>query len=103
MSNLRDSATTNTTITITWDPAVSPDDCGPVLYYNVIATSLADASDRNTIVTSQTIAGLSGLRNGTSYNVSVAAVNRAGSGPSSTIIVTGNAICKQFITLCRHI
>ena len=99
VSNLRNSATTNTTIIITWDPAISPG-CGSVLYYNVIATSLADASDRNAIVTSQTIAGFSGLMNGTSYNISVAAVNRAGSGPSSTINVTGNAICKQFITLC---
>ena len=100
---MRNTATPNATIIVTWDPAVSPDDCGPVLYYNVIATSLADASYRITIVTSQTIAGFSGLRNGTSYNISVAAVNRAGSGPSSTIIVTGNAIGKQFITLCRHI
>ena len=97
VSNLRNIATTNTTITITWDPAISPSDCGPVLYYNVIAASLADASDRDTIVTSQTIAGLSGLRNGTSYNISVAAVNRAGSGPSSTIIVTGNSIGKEFL------
>ena len=97
VSNLRSSATTNTTVIITWDPAVSPNDCGPVLYYNVIATSLADASDRNTIVTNQTIAGFSGLRNGTSYNISVAAVNRVGSGPSSTIIVTGNAIGKLFL------
>ena len=97
VSNLRNTATTNTTITITWDPAVSPSDCGPVLYYNVIATSLADASDRYTIVTSQTIAGLCGLRNGTSYNIRVTAVNRAGSGPSSTIIVTGNSIGKEFL------
>ena len=104
VSNLRNCATTNTTITIIWDPAVSPSDCGPVLYYNVIATSLADASDRNTIVTSQTIAGLSGLRNDTSYNISVAAVNKAGSGLSSTIIVTDNSIGKEFLMfICRYI
>ena len=102
MSNLRNSATPNATIIVSWDPANSANDCGPVLYY-MTATSLADTSYRITIVTSQTIAIFSGLRNGTSYNISVAAVNRAGSGPSSTIIVTGNAICKQFITLCRHI
>ena len=97
VSNLRNTATTNTTIIITWNPAISPSDCGPVLYYTVTATSLADASDRNIIVTSQTIAGLSGLRNGTSYTISVAAVNRVGSGPSSTIIVRGNTIGKQFL------
>ena len=94
MSGLKNTATTNATITITWDPTVSPSDCGPVLYYTLTATSLADASDRIIIVTSQTVAVFSSLMNGTLYNISVAAVNRAGSGPSSTIIVTGNAIGK---------
>ena len=94
VSGLRNTATTNATITITWDPTVSPSDCGPVLYYTLTATSLADASDRIIIVTSQTVAVFSSLMNGTLYNISVAAVNRAGSGPSSTIIVTGNAIGK---------
>ena len=93
VSNLRNSPTPNATIIVSWDPAISTNDCGPVLYY-MTATSLADASYRITIVTNQTIAILSGLINDTLYNISVAAVNRAGSGPSSTIIVTGIAICK---------
>ena len=80
--------TTDTTIIITWDPADSPGDCGPVLYYTVTATSLADASDRNTIVWGPR-AEFSDLINGTNYNISITAVNRAGSGLSSTIIVTG--------------
>ena len=87
--NLRH-ATTSTTIIITWDPAVTPSDCGPVFYYTVTATSLADGSVKSFQRPSQTSAKFSNLINGTSYTISVAAVNRVGSGPSSTIIFTGN-------------
>ena len=86
--------TANTTITA-WDPAVSPSDCGPVLHYIVTAESLVDASDNITIKARQNRAEFSSIMKGTNYTISVAAVNRAGSGPSSTIIVTGSAEGKQ--------
>ena len=98
MSNLRSSITTDTTIIITWDPADSSVDCGPVLYYTVSIVNLCNAPDMSMIVTNQTIAEFSNLRNGNLYHVSVAAVNRAGSGPSLMIIVTtltGNEGGKQ--------
>ena len=88
ISNLRSSITTNTTITIVWDPAVSPSNCGPVFYYNVSIVNLCNAPAISTIVTYQTTTLFSNLRNGNSYTISVAAVNRAGSGPSSMITVT---------------
>ena len=91
------SNTTNTTIIITWDRAISPNDCGSVLSYDVIATSLADASDRSTKRPTRERAEFDDLIMGINYTISVAAVNRAGTGPSSTIIVTGNTIgtyCK---------
>ena len=94
--------TTDTTIIITWDPADYPDDCGPVFYYTVTATSLADASDRNTIVWGPRVE-LSDLINGTEYNISVAAVNRAGSGPSSTIIFAGNGRGSYVNNMCKLI
>ena len=85
-------ATTNAAVIITWNPTFDASDCGPVLYYTVTATSLADVSDRSTVVWGPR-AELSNLLNGTNYNISVAAVNRAGSGPSSTVIVvTGNGM-----------
>ena len=96
------SNTTNTTIIITWNPAISPD-CGPVLSYTVSATNLVDGSVRNPGRLSQRVAEFSNLIDGTNYNISVAAVNRAGTGPSSTIIVTGNAIgtyCKITFSIC---
>ena len=79
---------TNTAIAVVWDPAVAPSDCGPVLYYIVTATSLADASDRNTKRTNQTRAEFSNLLNNANYNISVVAVNRVCTGPSSMITVT---------------
>ena len=86
VSNLRDTMVTNTTITVVWNPADSPY-CGPVFYYIVTAISLADDGDRNTIVW-EPRAEFSDLINGTNYSISVAAVNRAGTGPSSMINVT---------------
>ena len=97
VSNLR-SATTNTTIIITWDPADSPNDCGPVLRYTVTATSLDDDSISSPERLNIRVAEFSSLINGTFYNISVAAVNRAGTGPSSTIIVTGNTGIYRKIT-----
>ena len=88
------STATNMTIIITWDPAVSPDDCGPVLSHTVTATSLADDTVRSPNRLNQTGAKFSDLINGINYTISVAAFNRAGTGPSSTINVTGNAIGK---------
>ena len=85
--NLRN-ITTNTAVIITWNSTFDASDCGPVLYYTVTATSLTDDSDRNTIVVWGTRAELSDLINGINYIISVAAVNRAGTGPSSMINVT---------------
>ena len=81
--------TTDTTIIITWDPADRPGGCGPVFYYTLTATSLDDGSV-STQRPSQTRAEFSNLLSGTNYTISVAAVNRAGSGPSSTITVISN-------------
>ena len=86
-SNLRYLTRTTNTITIVWGPADSPN-CGPVLYYTVIIVNSVDANDMNTTVTSERGIEFSNLTNGTSYNISVAAVNRAGTGLTSTISVT---------------
>ena len=91
VSNLKNTAT-NTTIIITWDPAASPDDCGPVFSHAVTATSLADGTVRTPKRLNQTGAEFSNLIKDINYTFSVAAVNRAGIGPLSTINVTGNAI-----------
>ena len=69
-----------------WDPADSPN-CGPVLYYTVTIVNSVDDNDRNTIESSGTRAEFSNLVNGTNYTFSVAAVNRAGTGATSRIIV----------------
>ena len=92
------SDTTDTAIIITWDPADSPNDCGSVLRYTVTATSLVDGSVRSPERLNQRVAEFSSLINGTNYAISVAAVNRAGTGPSSTIIVTGNTGMYRKIT-----
>ena len=87
--NLRN-ITTDTTITITWDPADSPSGCEPVFYYTVTVVNLANNNVRNPITEWRLRAEFSDLINGTNYTISVAAVNRAGSGPSLAINVTGN-------------
>ena len=84
--------TTNTTITITWDPADSPNGCEPVFYYTVTVVNLANNNVRNPITVWRPRTEFSDLINGTNYSISVAAVNRAGNGQSSTIDVTGNAV-----------
>ena len=86
MTNLRSSNRDRNTITIVWDPADSPN-CGPVLYYTVTIVNSVDATDINTTVTSERGIEFSNLINGTSYNISVAAVNRAGTGPTFTVVV----------------
>ena len=88
--NLTD-ATTETGIIITWAPAVTPEDCGPVFYYIATATSLDDGSVWSIKRPSQTRAFFDNLMSGINYTISVVAVNRVGSGPPETIIVTGNA------------
>ena len=80
-------AVATTEITVEWDEAVSPSGCGPVFYYIVTAVNLADASDMITIETLENVTEVSNLRNCTSYDISVAAVNRAGTGPSSMVTV----------------
>ena len=83
--NLRSTRITKTTITVMWDDAVSPSDCGPVLHYDV---TIMGSSFLNNMDTQQTRADYSNLPNGANYTISVAAVNRAGTGTSSMITVT---------------
>ena len=88
---MRSSRSTFTTITIVWDSADSPN-CGPILYYIVTIRNLNDVADMNTTITSQNEAELSSLINSTSYNISVTAVNRADSGPTTSIITNTTII-----------
>ena len=82
MSNLRSLERSRNGITIAWDPADSPN-CGPVLYYNVTIVNVM-----NTTQLSETRVEFSNLISGILYTFNVAAVNKAGIGPTSTIIVT---------------
>ena len=86
VSNLRYLTRTRNTITVVWDPADSPN-CGPVLYYNVTIVNSVDDNDRDTTDTSGTRAEFSNLIIGTNYTIIVAAVNRAGAGLTSAIIL----------------
>ena len=70
-----------------WDLADSPN-CGPVLYYTVTIVNSVNATDMNTTQLSVTRVEFSNLINGTFYTFNVAAVNRAGAGSTTTIIVT---------------
>ena len=90
VSNLESSNTANT-ITIEWDSAISPSSCGSVRYI-VTVVNVTDAGDIKIINQVQNKIDFTNLMIGTNYTISVAAVNRAGSGPLSTINVTGNAI-----------
>ena len=118
VSNLRISEmTTNTTIRVEWDPADSPSECGPVFYYIVTIVNLDDPSDMNSTEETGNRAEISNLNIGTSYNISVAAVNRVGTGPISTITETTNTegelysvfiqyqcfYCSVLNQLCTHI
>ena len=104
VSNSRSSERTRNTITIVWDPARSPN-CGPVLYYIVTIVNSVDDNDRNATELSGTRAVLSNLINDTSYNISVAAVNWVGTGPTSTISVTTltDEEGKQYIYVCTYL
>ena len=84
VQNLRNSSTA-TEIIIEWDSPDGPSNCGPVFYYIVTIVG------RNAMNTFEERAEFSDLINGTNYTISVAAVNRAGTGPTSMITVTGNA------------
>ena len=88
IDNLEEVTVTTTEATVMWDQAVSPSDCGPVFYYVVTAVNLMAPINMITIATSNNIATVSNLRSDTSYNISVAAVNRVGTGSSSVITVT---------------
>ena len=81
VQNLRSSKVA-TAIIIEWDPPNSPSDCGPVFYY------IVTVDGRNPMNVFEERTGFSNLINGTNYTISVAAVNRAGTGPASTINVT---------------
>lgn len=84
--NLRSTKVSSNMIAVQWKAAISRG-CGPV-YYIVSAVNLASSSDMVTIVTSQTKAEFSDLANDTEYAITVTAVNRASTGPSSMINVT---------------
>ena len=90
VSNLRTPGRNRNKITIVWDPADNPkyNYCGPILYYIVTIVNSLNATDMNITEINKRTTEFSNLINGTSYNISVAAVNKVGTGPSSTIIVT---------------
>ena len=85
VKNLRSNSVTTNEITVMWDPAVSPSGCGPVFYYIVTAVNLMDSSTI-TMEAFGNVATIRMLSDGTTYHISVAAVNRAGTGPSSSMI-----------------
>ena len=85
--NLRSSRQTTNSITVVWDPADSPN-CGRVLYYIVTIVNLNDTTDRNTTELSGLTVEFSNLTNDTSYDITVAAVNRAGTGQISALPVS---------------
>ena len=87
---MKSSRTANTT-TIEWDSAISRSGCGDV-HYIVTVVNLMDAGDMRMFNQTQNKINITNSNNGTVYNISVVAVNSAGTGPLSTIIVTGNAI-----------
>ena len=90
VSNFKSSRTANIT-TVEWNSAISHSGCGDVCYI-VTVVNLMDAGDVRMINQTQNKINITNSNNGAMYNISVAAVNRAGTGPLSTIIVTGNAI-----------
>ena len=88
ISSLDSPAKTNTTITVEWDAANSSN-CGPVLYYNVTIVNSVNGTEMNTTTLNDRELKFFNLMSGTAYNISVAAVNRAG---------TGNEFTKTFTT-----
>jgi len=92
--NLRNFRRTTNAIEIMWDPADSPN-CGPVLYYNVIIVNSVDVNDMNITESSGSTIELSNLIKSTTYIISVAAINRAGTGPTSTINITTLVVDRE--------
>ena len=88
VSNLRNSSTEDT-ITIEWNSASGNSACGPVSYI-VTVVNLMNGNVNN-FEQRQNKIDFTDLRNSTMYNITVVAVNRAGNGESSAIVVTGNA------------
>ena len=88
VESLRNITVTNTTIKVVWNDAVSPNGCGTVFYYIAIAVNLMDRSDMMTMEPRDNVTEFSNLINGTSYEISVFAINRVGNGTSSMINVT---------------
>ena len=89
VDNLRVAQVAPTKITVMWNDALSPTTrCGPVIFYDVTIVNLMDPSEMMTVERRDNVTGFYNLRSNTSYNISVAAVNRAGTGPSSVITVT---------------
>ena len=80
----------NTSLIVTWDPAVNPQ-CGGVLLYLVTISSSCSVMDNIIIVTdlSKSTATFSNLRN-IGYNVTVAAVSRTSVGVTSITTTSGN-------------
>ena len=85
-----ENSSTRDTITIEWDSASGNSACGPVEYI-VTVVNLMDGNVHE-VEESQTTITFDDLINDIMYEISVAAINRAGRGPSSPpISVTGNA------------
>jgi len=101
ISNLRNFRRTSNKIEIVWDPADhdSPN-CGPVLYYYVIIVNSVDVNDMNITQSSEIRAKVSNLIKTTTYIISVAAVNRGGTGPTSTINITTLVVDEEGMYIC---
>ena len=78
---------TNTAISISWDHATSPADCGTISYIlNLQSLNGTDGNITRTIIENR--AQFKDLNNGTTYLINITAVNRAGSVILYTISVT---------------
>ena len=92
VDNLRENNFTTDTITVLWNATPGDSgpvvDCGPVVNYVVTAVNSPDADDMRNVTVKEEEATISNLDKGTTYTITVVAVNRAGSGPPSTINVT---------------
>ena len=91
--NIFDCNTNTVDITVSWDAANSPY-CGGVLYYIVMISSdeHSNIMKDTVIVTVSTgdvtvfNATLANLRNDTKYNITITAVNRAGTGMTNAVM-----------------
>ena len=78
---------TNTAISISWDHATSPADCGTISYI-LNLYSLNGTDDNITKTITENRAQFKDLNNGTTYLITITAVNRAGSVILYTFNVT---------------